>query len=308
LITPPYYRAAYSPDRVVAATHPLGMTRQVETAAGRASVQAELFNSGQGWRFLKVFVFDSADDAAEARGWLDALDGVTVDRCLALVTGSDRDEVKRMVQNHIETVDVQELFRLVAGLDPDKKRELASLLKKQAKRQEEAKKAEGEAEVITAEQALSQAEYDQRFAFDAAQALQIGPLREKLRKLGVADRTQSRATRVWRKLEKDLRKHLIGRGIPPGPQLDAELERESLLWFTSEETLKRFPMEGYTARLSTAKAKEAAIVGGRWHINYATGAWTFADNSVDDQDAGIPPSEDARGASAFAPLPVRTTC
>src|ERR1035438_9321612 len=76
---PPYYRAKHSPERVLSVTHPLGATGEVEAAAGRASIQAELFSSDEGWRFLKVFVFDCADDAAAAHRKLRLLEGVTVE-------------------------------------------------------------------------------------------------------------------------------------------------------------------------------------------------------------------------------------
>jgi hypothetical protein len=250
----------------------------VEDAVGRSSVQAELFYTGFGWRFVKVFVFDSVDEAAAAHNELRLLEGVTVEIPGSTATQDPAitpGEEIEIMQSQDGTMDVSQLVAQALALDPDKMRELARYLTKQAKRKEGDAKNKDQAEVIETEKALSQAEFDQQYAFDSAQALTIEPLREKLRRLGVADRTQSRATREWRKLAKDLRKRLISQRVPPGEQLDAEMEREELRWLTSDDTMRAFPMEGYTARLSTANPREAALAGGQWHIDYATGSWEF---------------------------------
>jgi len=275
---PPYYRTKYPLERVLTVTHPLGATQLVEDAAGCSSVQAELFGSGDGWRFVKVFVFDSVDEAAAAHNELRLLEGVTVEISGSTATQDPAitpGEEKEMMQSQDGTMDVSQLVAQALALDPDKMMDLVRALKTAAKRKKDAEKSKDQVEVVEAEKALSRAEFEQKYAFDSAQALTIEPLREKLRSLGVADRTQSRATREWRKVAKELRKRLISQRVPPGEQLDAEMEREELRWFTSDDTMRNFPMEGYTARLSTANPREAALVGGQWHVDYATGAWEF---------------------------------
>jgi hypothetical protein len=273
---PPYYRSKYPPERLLSVTHPLGATREVEAAAGRASIQAELFTSDRGWRFLKIFVFDTGDERAGAYRRLRLLEGVTVEAAgnTALDPAITPEEERVMMQPQDETLDVAKLVTQALALDPDKMLDLVRELKRQAKYKKEAAKHKDDSEIVEAEKALSQAEFDQQYAFDSAQALQIEPLREKLRRLGVADRTQSRATREWRKIAKELRKRLISQRVPPGEQLEAEMKKD-----TSDDTMKNFPMEAYGARLSTANPEQAALVGGRWHIDYATGAWTFTSNA-----------------------------